>query len=501
LWVALATVGMTIDFEIFKTVLDFTLAATGNHQQKMKVLSYLAKMKNRPCLLLEFFLEKLLLNFIEIANIHTDSDVVSANMFELSQLIELVLEHEDLYTVLLSYNNLELKLLLRKMWFLLTIFLLQPNGQFPAQWKECLRRIAVKCPLFTIDPKERSLVFSLESDPVLMTVYPETVTYRIYTILGHYFPALAAEIRQISWPIALYLTAIYQVELLRMKSLSIEFVCGYLVDDRLQNHTVYAVIESIADSVLRNIIRDSNYKKLQNHIIECHLKTLLLYSSNRNQQVRKFLIVWIKKLMNVVPKMLFNRNAFNYMLDILLFLDVDLGYKKDFNHFESRLEYANITEKMEVGFDFLSLCEDWLKSALKISSLEALPILESYLMELNGSFPWLSTGQMTNGSKQSLMLRLCESVYTMKDFSAPMIRYSTTRANFLGEVKGMIASISFEHPEMTRQDIVFQLSKRCSKELKAAYKNIDSPSFLSELHICLCRAAALIILAEEVLLV
>jgi hypothetical protein len=482
LWNAVANIGMTNDYEIFKTVIEYTLDHDVT-KNTLSVLLDLATISCRPFELLEFYLEKLLLLFIEKANQNTRN---LQELFELTKIVQVLLHHDEFQLD----QNPELINQLRKFWFLLIIYVLQ-NGQFTPEWSQVLKSIAADSPSFCIDPKEKSLIFNLESDSVLIANYPPEVVSRMYNILWGYHPQFAVEIRTFSFPVIVYLIMIKKVEMLRMKNLSLDYICGYLVSDRF--HSIYPIIESIADSILKTTIRDSFYKKLPEFVIENHLKTLLMYSANRNPNVRKFLSTWIKKLLNVVPKMLFSRNAFNHMLDILLFLDIELTYKKESIFI---LEYSSIQEKTEVGLDFLRLCDDWCQTALKISSFEILPILESYLMELNGEFPWLSTGQMTS-DKHSLMLKLCQGIYTMNDFSAPMIRYSTTRANYLGEVRGMIAMIELTNPEKTRDEIIKQISKKCAKDLRKLFKDQGSPRFISVLHVLLCRAAAVIILGES----
>lgn len=379
IWDAMGNVGMTCDAEIFKTIIAFTLNNSHSIQSVSKISQTLARMPGRPIALLEMYLEKILGLFLEkAAQYHISSEPENIHdMRHLANLIRVVFDHENLATELMGDQNPDIMHQLRNMWFYLVLFVLGPDGTWPKEWYAILKSLARRSPPLVLDKKERSLEVNLGSDSILVATFPTHITSKIYTVLTNYIPNRAAEIRILSWPVCVYLTSIYQMELLRMKTLSLDFICGYLVDDRLQNANTYLVLESAANAVFGNAIKDSIYKKLPESIIEAHLQTLLIYSANRNQNVRQFVAVWIKKILAVVPQMLFNRSSVKYMLDILLYVDnVYAGHKAEYRDFSNQLSYISKNEARESAVDHFNLCQDWLGSAIKFSPLESLPTVE-----------------------------------------------------------------------------------------------------------------------------
>jgi hypothetical protein len=148
------------------------------------------------------------------------------------------------------------------------------------------------------------------------------------------------DVSTITWEIATYLVTVYQLEILRMKSLCLDYIMVYMVDDRLQSPEVYTSLECIADSILRKAFNDSNYKLLSTPVLETHLKILLLYSAHRHPNVRFFATSWSKRMLNVVPKTLFDSKMISYLLNILLYLD---SYDMDSETVTFfKLEYARV---------------------------------------------------------------------------------------------------------------------------------------------------------------
>jgi hypothetical protein len=111
--------------------------------------------------------------------------------------------------------------------------------------------------------------------------------------LCNFAPSKINEIRLLSWPVAVLLLTICEVESLRIKNLPIEYLFGYLVDDRLQTPQLYPVTESLIDGIFKIALKDSHYRELSSSIIEGHLKSLLLFAAHRITTIRLITAKWI----------------------------------------------------------------------------------------------------------------------------------------------------------------------------------------------------------------
>jgi phosphatidylinositol 4-kinase len=501
IWLALGNIGMTNDVEIFKAIISFTLNNTQSMKTVYNIPQTLAKMPGRPVGLLEYYLERALALFMEkAASYHkTARPQDLQDMYDWVCLIRVVCDHEDFAAVLVGGQNPEIVHQMRNMWFCLVLFVFQ-NGSWPKEWVGILRVIARRTPPLILEKNERNLEVNLGSTSILLASFPESVTTRLTNTLLGLLPNLQYEIRALSWPVCVYLTTIYQLELLRMKSFSLDFVCTYLVDDRLQNPQIYVVMEAIADLIFKQATKESYYRKMPESVMEDHLRMLLLYAAHRNAKIRRFCSRWVKRIISTAQHMLFCRSTVYFMLNVLLFLDSGIMNFKESSIDLSMLTFSNRSEARSSAVEFQGVCADWLGSALKISRTEGLPVLEGYVFDLNSTHPWITASQIDQVSIQegSLMMALFQRVFSDPLSSAPLIRYSNARARYLGQIHGMIFALQQIHPELSQAEVIEQLSRKCSKDLRKIFKDPDSPHFVSQLYQALSKAGSLIIESERI---
>ncbi|KAJ3360302.1 phosphatidylinositol-4- kinase, partial [Kappamyces sp. JEL0680] len=301
-----------------------------------------------------------------------------------------------------------------------------------------------------------------------------------------------------------YLTTVYQIELLRMKNLALDYLCAYLVDDRLQGPEIYPFVEDIADSILSQAITDSAYKRHNSLVVENHLRTLLVFAGHRIPMIRKFVMRWILRILNVVPHMLFHRPAISYMLDICRYLDNEkVGHKEEHLRFSEQLSFINYLEAHESAVDFYALCQDWISAALAISPSETIPILQHYISDISSISPWIGSRQVALGAptediSSSFLLSLFQKFYGDSTTSANMIRHSSRRIRTLGEVQGLLdAQKLFLGANGNEPRLYETLSKDFAKGLRKLYRDSASPHFSGQLYDAISKCAALTILNDD----
>ena len=487
---------MTTDLEIFKGILAFTLSSLDSVGKISKIAHSLARMPGRPQGLLVVYIEKLLDLFLERAAImHKNSDS-SANSLgqlkDLTNLIRILLESEGLQEYL---GSSDLMRPLRNMWFYLVLFVLTPTG-WPKDWYPILKVVARNSPPLILEKNVRNLDVNLGSDSILLATFPDPIINKIKPILTGYVPTKGAEIKALSWPVCVYLVTFYQMELLRMKNLSLRHLFGYLVDDRLQRPSIYPVLEALADGILTQALKDTVYKKLANNVIQEHLETLLMFSAHRVSFIRSFVAKWIIKILNVVPQMLFYNPSVVYMLDILRFLDNEKsGYVEHHLDFRTSLGFISKEEVNEAAGDYFKLCQDWISSALTISSKAIIPIIQAYIGDISSVSPW--TGGKESEDLFSLT-NLFQKFYADQGTSAHMIRSSSRQEGCLGEVRGIIETGIMSNTYDSSKSASNALSKQFSKEIKKLYRDSNSPRFSANLYQIISKSAALIILNDQI---
>jgi phosphatidylinositol 4-kinase len=158
--------------------------------------------------------------------------------------------------------------------------------------------------------------------------------------------------------------------------------------------------------------------------------------------------------------------------------------------------FSNPLEVEESAMSFSALCEAWILHALKTCPREALPIIESYVAEFNAS-SWLGSPSSSVTGKQSRLLSLCQKIFTIEEYSAPLIKFSVTKARFVGEIRGMLLALESGDDGLSRSDAVKKISNQCAKTLKRLYKDPTAPYFTNLLCESLFRASALIVQSDH----
>jgi hypothetical protein len=108
--------------------------------------------------------------------------------------------------------------------------------------------------------------------------------------------------RLLPFSVQCYIVTIYKIETLRMRSLhSMEFLCLYLIDQRLQVHDTQILLELFFNEILKHNFLDYKYLRIPRSIQAEHARTLLLLAAHRIKNVRIFARKWLQHLLKVVP--------------------------------------------------------------------------------------------------------------------------------------------------------------------------------------------------------
>ena len=499
IWSCLCNIGMSFNADVFNAVIQFVFSGAHPLQEVVQIGELLANMPKRPMKLLAMYLERLLILFLEKASSYhqTGNIQLMTDMKDLTRIIAMVLLNQNFNVKVIQEEHKNIAHHLRNVWFYLVLFVLESKGVWPKDWSDNVKTIASKTPPLLLEKDDRSLEVNLSTDSILIGSFSDKIIDRVYSNLKYFCRQNPTDISSIGWEIAVYLVAVCQLEGLRMKSLSMDFLLSYLADDRLQSMPVYNTLEGIADYIFRKVFYDQEYKKVSVSIVENHMKLLLVYSAHRNQNVRKFAMDWLNRVLHVVPQILFNRTMLFYMLDILSFLD-------SFNNqtgkltglFGSVLVYSSKVEVDESSFFYATLCENWLLSALKTCYREALSLFQSYVAELNSSTSWIAAQSSGADRKNSrLLLRLCTKIFAIPEYSGPWIRFAAAQSKYIGEINGLIFSKS--ESGLSKAEIMANVSKHCRARLRKTFRELDSEYVSTELYDALFSASAWVVKSDN----
>ena len=499
LWHNLGNIGLTFDPDIFRHVITFILDYSKRTFSKIAKISHtLARMPGRPVELLDIYLEKLLVLFLEKATPlqrHVDPAIIN-DLLDIMLVVRVICEQEHYALHILESRDPVLLNLFRDVWFTCVLFVLSPSGTWPKGWLSVLRIFALKTPPLIMERQRRSLEADLGSNSILRSIFPESVTSKIKPWLVAIFPANQLEIRNLSFYSSVYLLTTYHVEILRIKSASIDFMYRYLVDERLHNTEIYTILESVCDEVLKTFVSTTS-SKTRNSVcaIEQNTQFLLLYAAHRLERARTFASRWIKTILSdLAPELLWDHKVAYLLMDIVRYLDdrrcgVSVeGYQTGVL---SKLFFLDEKEAREASNDFYKTSKDWFDMAIRKSTAETIALAQNYLIEMSNKNTYTHLSQ--NSDLMVLLSRLSNDA----EIASAIIRIPGKHSKYMGEIKGMTFAMQRADPEKADELIFKSISNSLNDDLKSVYGMIDSVSFHQKLNSSLFRASAMIIMSDR----
>ncbi|KAJ8322856.1 Phosphatidylinositol 4-kinase stt4 [Batrachochytrium dendrobatidis] len=494
IWKNLGNIGLSDDVEVFRQIVTFIIDYSKRTFSKISKISHtLARMSGRAPALLEIYLEKLLVLFLEKAaglQRNLPNSNVIAELRDIMSIVKMICEQESFHPQSLLTTSQDILNHFRNVWLYLILFVLTPAGTWPKEWHSMLRVVASKTPPLILDKQCRSLEADLGANSIMQGVFPDTIVSKIKGFLSAMMPTKVLELRALSFQASAYLLAVYHIESMRIRIMSVDFMCRYLVDERLYNTDIYTILEMIADEVLRLFMHSQPTKRVDTRAMEHNMQCMLLYSAHRLSRSRKFATRWILQMLDHIPCMLWNHKVAFLMMDILRYLDTrKAGFSEDGfkNPLLSKLFYIDQFEATSASVDYFAVGKAWFKASIHRSFSETIGVVQTYLVEISNKSPYTALNDHSD-----LMVLL--SQYTgISEIASTIIKSPSKHSRFLGEIKGMFFSYTIMIPDMDRDSIFKKISVNLKHALRSTYKTTDEPNFAQRLNHTLFRSVALII--------
>eukprot|EP00842_Homolaphlyctis_polyrhiza_P006020 jgi/Hompol1/6419/HPOL_002262-RA len=456
IWKNLGNIGLTHDTDVFRQIVTF-------------IIDYIADDNQNPALIREL------------------RDIMS--------IVRVICEQEAFRPQFLASTNPELVNSFRNVWFYLVLYVWTPTGSWPKEWIGLLKVIASKTPPLILDKQHRSLEANLGANSILQGSLPESITTRVKAQLTALLPMRALEIKIMSIASSVYLLAVYHIESIRIRAMSVDFICRYLTDERLYSTEIYASLESIADEVLKLFLRDQTVKQGDVHVVEHNMQCLMLYAAHRLAKARRFAVKWILNIVDIVPMMLWNQTVAFLMMDIIRYLDShkmglsDDGFK---NPLLSKLFFLNKQEAQAASKDYLQVAELWLRMAVQRSAPETVGVVQTYLVAISNKSPYTSLDDHSD------LMVLLTRFSTHSEIISTIFKSPSKHSRYLGEIKGMIFAYNQTSPELEHDAILKLISTHLKTQLLKTFRTVSEPNFAQRLNHAVFRCAGLIVTNDKV---
>ncbi|TPX43028.1 hypothetical protein SeMB42_g04890 [Synchytrium endobioticum] len=492
IWENLASIGLTCSLAVFKEIVSLLLENSRSCVSKiLRVSRTLARVTHRPPEFAEMYLNCILTVFNDKAfALQTKAIPDPALLQELRDLISIlriICEQVDLKSEALT--TAEMSELFRNVWFHLVIFILNKNGSWPREWFPALLTVATKTPPLIMRAGESSLLADLGSNSILRATLPESAILKCRTALATLLPSRTADIRVAHPSHVVYLLAVHQLECMRIRKTSFEFILKYLADDRLHGSDIFPILDALAEDVTRSYI-DERTKRPQIPTA-AHARDLIINAAHRLNKCRKFCSATINQAITLQPGLLWNRDLVFLMFDILQYLDFDtIGAQDKKKEVAEKLgfelSFVDRVDRDAAFRHFMDLCTTWTQDAVKRCSSQSIGLIQGYIVSLNQDFPGFT---LSEGSALEVIL---SRFMSHEEISYALIRSMGKQAHYIGIVRGMISQV--EKDGLTTDGAKAKISKQIMADLTSIMKTQDTFS-LKDLHATLFMAGALLVMS------
>ncbi|TPX38337.1 hypothetical protein SmJEL517_g00322 [Synchytrium microbalum] len=495
IWENLANIGLTCNLGVFKEVVSLLLEDSRKTVSKISRVSHtLARVTGRPPEFAEMYLNCILTVFNDKAAALQSKPVQDTGLVQelrdLVSILRIICDQVDLKSE--AINTEEVSELFRNFWFYLVVFVLNSNGSWPRDWFASLLVVATKTPPLLMRPRESNLLADLGSNSILRAKLPEWAISKARTALATLLPSRISEIRVANPSHVVYLLAVHQLECMRIRKTSFEYILMYLVDDRLYDSEVFPILEVLADDVTRSYVNERT--KRPQKPTSAHARDLIINAAHRLGKVRKFSSQTIDKVISLQPGLLWNRELVFLMLDILQALDFDAtgSYDKKMevaSKLGFELSFVDRADRDAAFKHFMELCATWMQDSVKRCSSQSIGLIQGYVVSLNQDFPGFTLGE--GSALETLLSRFMSH----EEISYAIIRSMGKQAHYIGIMKGMISQL--EENGLTRDAAEKHASKNILGDLATLTRSKDAAP-LKELHAKLFMAGALLVMSNTV---
>lgn len=299
--------------------------------------------------------------------------------------------------------------LLRDAWYNIAAHGFSPRTALGQQYSEELRLLAEHTsPLVSEDRAEQ-----MESDIELNTILRRGMTSHNTDDLKRdlivALPAREAEIRRLSYPKLLFLSAVHLIETLRASTGDCSKVLTYFNEPALRGAEMSSCMQSINDEVVRIYLTKAlsgQYASFSAHHIAKQLATIFTFCCHRIQRVQTAATLTADRIIAQAPSSLCHKSSLFALLELISIMwSSCLESETDEYEWTSTFTSTRgkITLQLSDSFAFRKYTLDafykqakaWTAGVMSLAPLDIKGLLQTYLSEMNddGAYGHVSLGR------------------------------------------------------------------------------------------------------------
>ena len=375
---------------------------------------FIAKALAHDSPLYQIYLVHLLETIVSKGDVHesdsthqTDVDLAAREIVELlPPLATLVSVRTDKERISDSENVARLH---NEAWFNVIVHGITPTSAYGEQCANELRTLAMHSrPLIDEDRADQ-----LESEIELNTVLrrgmngPHTVESKKRLIL--LLPRCESDIRSLSYPKIIFLSAAYLVETLRADAGDCSHILTYFLDPSINGSALGNCMGAIADEVMTTYLRKNITAPKHGNstpLIAVQLSSMFTGCCHRIFQVQQVAASYADKIIGAMPSSLCQKSSLFALLELLSIMWMSC-LEAELDEYELKANYVSARGRVSVelsdDYDFRrstlnNLCrraKKWVTAVINVAPLDVKGLLQTYLSEYDdeGAYGHVSLGR------------------------------------------------------------------------------------------------------------
>ena len=369
---------------------------------------HLSKSLQRDSPLFQVYLVNLLEAIVSKGDVHESDNTHQADV-ELAarEIIELLQPLARLVSVPKKANDLpqdeNIARLHREAWFNIVVHGITPKSTLGQQWSRELQIIAMQSRSLIAEDHTDQVESEIELNTVLRRGMngPHTAEQkrRLITLL----PRCESEIRSLSYPKVVFLSATYLIETLRADSGDCTHILTYFLDPSLNGTAMESCMINIADEVLGIYLRktlDGRNRKNSAPLVAKQLASMLAGCCHRVPRVQQIAASSADKIISQLPSSLCQKSSLFALLELLTILWSSC-LEAELDEYELKSIYISVRGEVEVelsdNYDFRRSTLDtfhkrariWVMAVINIAPLDVKGLLQvsnSYSVRTCGAY-------------------------------------------------------------------------------------------------------------------
>ena len=375
---------------------------------------FIAKFLNHDSPLYQIYLVHLLETIISRGDVHESDNMHQADVdLAAREIVELLPPLATLATVRTEKESISddenLGRLHREAWFNMVVHGITPTSSYGQQCAKELRTLAMQSTPLIDEDRADQFESEIELNPVLRRGMnaPHTAEQKKRLIL--LLPRCEADIRGLSYPKVIFLSAAYLVETLRAGAGDCSHVLTYFLDPSLNGSAMENCMGAIVDEVMTVYLRRNMTTPLQDNSapsVATQLASMFTGCCHRVPRVQQVAASCADSIISEIPSALCQKSSLFALLELLSIMWMSC-LEAEIDEYELRANYVSVRGRVSVELSddcdhrrntlnsLYRRAKKWMMVVINIAPLDVKGLLQTYLSEYDdeGAYGHVSLGR------------------------------------------------------------------------------------------------------------